>query len=283
MGVLISRPMRFGAINARCRALKSTLLGREFYERALLSETVGDLHQMLRESAYAPFVQEAGKEEIESGIDRAFLKLYNRSTAMLRAKERAIFDLFFVERKMLPGKKVLLIGEGVDNRAYKMADIAYIETIKEALGRLGRGEREDLKEIIGSYFDLLNLYTLVRLRVLYRMEPEEILPFLVPYGLGFDMKTLGAAAGLSTLTEISALLHDRLGEAFGSYHAFRQVVNRYHITLLRKVWYGYPFKISVIFSLLRLKEIETENLKALVEGVHYRLPAEEIETMLVGL
>jgi len=283
MGVLISRPIRFGEINARCRALKSTLLGREFYERVLLSKTVGDLQQMLQESAYAPFLHVSGKAEIERGIDRAFSRLYDRSTVVLRVKERTIFDLFFVGRKKLPEKRVFLVEEQTDDAAYKAVDIAYIGRIREALNQLGRGEREDLKEIIGSYFDLLNLYTLVRLRILYRMEPEEILPFLLPYGLRFDMKTLGAAAGLSTLAEISALLHDRFGTTFESYHVFRQVVARYHITLLRKVWYGYPFKISVIFSLLRLKEIEIENLKALVEGIHYQLPAEEIKKMLVGL
>jgi V/A-type H+-transporting ATPase subunit C len=281
--MLISRPVRFGAVNARCRALKSTLLERDFYERALTAATVGDLHGMLRESAYAPYVGEAEKEGLERGIDRAFSKLYTRSTAMLKQKERAVFDLFFLERKAMPGRKARLAGGQSGAEIFKRADLAYIEAIKTALGRLGRGEREDLKEIIGSYFDLLNLYTVVRLRVLYRMEPEEILPFLVPYGSGFDMKTLGAAAGLATLADISSLFHERFGEAFGSYHAFRRVIHRYHMATLRKAWLGYPFKISVIFSLLRLKEIETENLKALAEGIHYRLPADEIETMLVGV
>ena len=283
MGVLISRPMRFGAVNARCRALKSTLLGKDFYEKAMVAGTVGDLYQMLRESAYAPFVEEAGKEEIERGIDRAFSKLYTRSTAMLKPAEKGIFDLFFVERNAIPGQKALLAREGAGAETFKEADITYIVAIEEALGRLGRNEREDLKEIVGSYFDLLNLYTLVRLRVLYRLEPEEILPFLVPYGAKFDMKTLGAAAGLTTLAEMSSLLRDRLGEPFDSYYAFRKAAHSHHIASLRKAWFGYPFKISVIFSLLRLKEIEAENLKALVEGLHYRLPPEEIETMLVGL
>ena len=283
-GLLLSKPLRYAAINARCRALKSTLLKREFYERALPAKTVGDLHQMLRESDYAPFLGEGDKKGLEKGVERAFSHLYRRLTGGLERGERAVFDLFFVERKRLSEKKAAMVTEGgMEVEGYKRVDMAYIEKLKAALGRLDRAERIDFGEIVGSYFDLLNLYTVVRLRVLYGLDPEEIVPFLVPYGRMFDLGTLGEAAALSTLTEISSLLQGRLEEPFGTYFAFRKVVNHHHLKALRRVWYGYPFKISVIFSLLRLKEIETDNLRALVEGVHYRLPSEEIKTMLVGV
>ena len=282
--LLLSKPLRYAATNARCRALKSTLLEGDFYERALLAKTVGDLHQMLRESDYAPFLAEGDKKGLEKGVERAFSHLYRHLTGGLESGEREVFDLFFVERKRLSGKKAVMVTKGESGaEAYKRVDVAFVEELKTTFGRLDRAERIDLEEIVGSYFDLLNLYTVVRLRVLYGLDPEEIVPFLVPYGQIFDLEILGKAATLSTLSEISSLLQGKLEEPFGTYFAFRKVVNRHHLKTLHRVWYGYPFKISVIFSLLRLKEIETDNLRVLVEGVHYRLPSEEIKTMLVGV
>jgi len=128
---------------------------------------------------------------------------------------------------------------------------------------------------------MINLYTVVRLRILYGKEPEEIMPLILPYGLNFDLKILGSASSMSTLSEISSLLQERLGSVFVSYEEFRQNINRLHRDMLHKVWYGYPFSISIIFSLLRLKEIEAGNLMAVAEGIHHHLPQEEIETMLL--
>jgi len=56
---------------------------------------------------------------------------------------------------------------------------------------------------------------------------------------------------------------------------------RYHLNQISRVWYGYPFRFSVPFGFLRLKEIEIMNIRAVLEGVYYRLSPEEISKMVV--
>ncbi|WP_457594423.1 V-type ATPase subunit [Hydrogenimonas sp.] len=283
MGALLSKAVRFGYINAKCRALKSTMLGDAFFEKALRARSLGDIHALLKRSAYAPYVKSAEKEAMEAGVAEAFSVLYRRSTSPLKAEERRVFDLFFIERERLAERKLALGSLEKGSVDYKSADLAFIEKIKSALRTVEKGPNRDLKRILGSYFDLLNLYTIVRLRTIYRLEPEEIIPFLIPYGFRFDIKKLASLANLATLSDISEAVSDTIRRPFSGYQEFRQAVAAYHAAQLQSVWYGYPFKISVIFSLLRMKELELKRIRALVEGIHYRLPAEEIEKMVKGV
>ncbi len=283
MGMLLLKPARFGYINAKCRTLKADLLDDAFYEKALQSEGLGDIFTLLKSTAYAPYIKDAEKESIESGVQASFENLYTKSLSVLKKEESAIFELFFRERKRLAAKQLPPAGASGESLQFQKGDLEYIGKLKKALTAMEREQKRDLSKILGSYFDILNLYTVVRLRILYRLEPEEIVPFLVPYGLELDMKVLAAAAGMTTLSEISDTVHEKIGSAFSGYHEFRHALAEYHLRMLRRVWYGYPFKLSVIFSLLRMKEIEVKNIRSLAEGLFYRLPREEIAKMLVGV
>ncbi len=283
MGVLISKPVRFGAINARCRAIKSTMLDEAFFQKAFRAQTLGDIYSLLKRSAYAPYLESAEKGAMEAGLAEAFSSLYKRSTSALKVEEKRIFDLFFIERERLAERKLALGSSQERMKNYKSADLAFVEKIKEALRTIEKGPNRDLKRILGSYFDLLNLYTIVRLRIIYRLEPEEIIPFLIPYGFRLDIKRAASLANLATLSEVSEAVSDRIGRPFFGYQEFRQAVAAYHRAQLQAVWYGYPFKISIIFALLRMKEIELKKIRALAEGIHYRLPSGEIEKMVRGI
>jgi len=281
MNRIMGNAVLFAPDNARCRAIKSTLLQKEFFAKGLHASTVGDLHQMLKENLYyAPFLSGSEPDHLVNAIREAFSHLYRRSVRRLKKRERKVFDLFFLKRRTLVDEKALLATDR-ENR-FREVDLEYIEEIKSAIASLERRDRTELKEIVGSYFDRMNLYTVVRLRILYRMDPEEILPFLIPYSLRLTPALLGKASNLSTLSELSRLLEGILGSTFDTYHEFRRAVGREHLRRLHRAWYGYPFKISILFSLLRLKEIEAENLNVLIEGIRYRLPPEEIGHMLSG-
>ncbi|WP_200763065.1 V-type ATPase subunit [Nitrosophilus alvini] len=283
MSMLISKPLRFGYINAKCRALKSAILEKEFFEKAVLAKSIGDIYALLKDSSYSSYLKDAEKENIASALENSFEELYKKSTSVLKKEEKEIFDLFFRSKDELLKKKTAFKESKNLSVIYRRIDTKYINSIKNSLKNLKREDRKDLKEILGSYFDMLNLFTIVRFRTVYKMAPEEIIPFLMPYGWKFDIKFLGKVANLSTLSEISAAIEEVLKNSFYSYHEFRQAVYRYHMDSLKRVWFGYPFKMSVIFALLRMKEIEIKNIRAVVEGIYYRLPQDDIKKLLAGI
>ncbi len=279
MGMLIPKPARFGFVNAKCRSLKSDLLDPGFYEKAVGAESLGDVYALLKSTVYAQFIEDAEKESIENGLEASFKTIYRKITSVLKKDEREIFDLFFMGRKRLMKHKLGLKNVSGSAAEYRVADMEYLNSVKEALSRMQKDQRKDLSEILGSYFDILNLYTILRLKIIYKFEPEEVAIFLVPYGNVFDLEELVEISAAKTVSEISGFTHKKLGRTFSGYHEFRQALMDYHMKILHKVWYGYPFKLSVVFSLLRMKEIETKKIRSIVEGVYFRLPREEISKM----
>ena len=282
-GMLLGRAVRFGYINARCRALKSKLLDKDLFHNALMAEGLGDIYSLLNTTPYAPYIKSARKETILKGLEESFKELYKKSTSTLTKEEKRIFDLFFIEREAMESKRAAFKSGDESYLEYKRVELEYLKRVKTTLEKMDRSLKRDLAAIVGSYFDSLNLYTIVRLRVLYKKEPEEVVPFLVPYGIAFGMKELSKVAGMSGIGEISDALHGKIGTSFGGYREFMRAVREFHMRAINRVWYGYPFKISVIFSLLRMKELEIKDIRALVEGVYYRLPEDEIAKMIGGV
>ncbi len=282
-GMLLGRAARFGYLNARCRTLKSKLLDRDLLRNAVTAEGLGEIYSLLKSTPYAPYINSARRETILNGLEESFKELYKRSTSALTKDEKRIFDLFFIEREAMESRRAAFKSGDESYLEYKRVELEYLKRVKAALEKMERSLKRDLAAIVGSYFDCLNLYTIVRLRLLYKKEPEEVVPFLVPYGIAFGMKELSKVAGMSGIGEISDALHGKIGTPFGGYREFMRALREFHMRAIERVWYGYPFKISVIFSLLRMKELEIKDIRALVEGLYYGLPEDEIAKMVGGV
>ncbi len=282
-GMLLGRVVKFGYLNARCRALKSRLLDRDLLRNAVTAEGLGEIYSLLKSTPYAPYINSARRETILNGLEESFKELYKKSTSALTKDEKRIFDLFFIEREAMESRRAAFKSGDESYLEYKRVELEYLKRVKAALEKMERSLKRDLAAIVGSYFDCLNLYTIVRLRLLYKKEPEEVVPFLVPYGIAFGMKELSKVAGMSGIGEISDALHGKIGTPFGGYREFMRALREFHMRAIERVWYGYPFKISVIFSLLRMKELEIKDIRALVEGLYYGLPEDEIAKMVGGV
>ncbi len=282
-GMLLGRAARFGYLNARCRTLKSKLLDRDLLRNAVTAEGLGEIYSLLKSTPYAPYINSARRETILNGLEESFKELYKKSTSALTKDEKRIFDLFFIEREAMESRRAAFKSGDESYLEYKRVELEYLKRVKAALEKMERSLKRDLAAIVGSYFDCLNLYTIVRLRLLYKKEPEEVVPFLVPYGIAFGMKELSKVAGMSGIGEISDALHGKIGTPFGGYREFVRALREFHMRAIERVWYGYPFKISVIFSLLRMKELEIKDIRALVEGLYYGLPEDEIAKMVGGV
>jgi len=159
----------------------------------------------------------------------------------------------------------------------------YIEKIIKATGKLSGSEREDLRVILGSYFDMQNVITAVKFRIIFNLKPEKIFPFLIPFSYRINRETIIRVLSAKTLSEISDILLPITNRDFRDYTQLRKVMYEYHIEQIEKVWTGFPFKISVPFSALRLKEIEIMNLNTIYEGIKFNIDKEEIKRMVVGL
>ncbi len=279
----ITKPFRFSYLNAKCRAIKSYSLQKEFFNSLLLSTGIGDIFNSLKKTEYRNYIFEPEEQKILEGLNKYFENLFYKIIIKLTKKEKDIFYIFFFKRKEMLDKKLKYKNNKNVEEKFKEIDLHFLEQVQKSLKALSYEERNDLKSIIGTYFDLLNLITIVKFRFIYNLKPEEIFPFLLNSYYKININVLSKISSVSNFSDLSNLLFPILKTEFNDYTSFRKAVYNYHIYYLNKVWLGFPFKISIPFATLRLKEIEIKNIKAILEGKKFNIPSEEIERMLLGV
>ncbi|WP_457644549.1 V-type ATPase subunit [Persephonella sp.] len=269
-------------ISSKSRTLKSKILRPEFFEQLLSSKTVGDIKSFLQGTDYGSFIGGFEDSDIYEGLEDYFYDLFRKVTTGLGKREKEVLYLFFIKRRdIIKLKGEIRKGKDYELRLRKI-DLSYIKQLKESVGKLPVSERREARFIIGSFYDLQNLITAVKLRIIYRSQPEDVYPFILPFSYKTGYRLISQILSSSSLSDVSRILKGIIGE-FSDFVSFRKAVYRYHIDQINKVWYGYPFKFSIPFALLRLKEIEIKNIKAVYEGKKFRMPDEEIKKMLVGV
>jgi vacuolar-type H+-ATPase subunit C/Vma6 len=274
---------RYGYIGAYCHAVRSELLTTEQFKALAASRSMGEFASQLAATSYGADIDTASDDAVRRGLQAAFAKRCRVLTKRLEKRYRTLFDLFFVAKYALPDEKAARANAENAESALLQCDRDYIDKLKKSLRMLPAAERQQLHRIVGSYFDLLNLYNLVKLRLLYKKSAEEVLSFMLPYADLFTKETLVRLCGANDLRELSAKASPLLGREFDSMETMRKALFAHHRARLLSAWNGYPFSIVIPFSLLRLIELEINDLHAIAEGVAFGLDAEAIESVLVSL
>ena len=282
----LGKAAEYGFLSARCHVIRSQLLNSERLGELAASRSMGEFISALSETPYDTFISDMSSEEVHKGLSEAFEYQRKRLTGELNKRYVEIFELFFHSIYTLLDEKTNYISsDGTMDSAedvFRKIDKKYIASLEKSLKRLPSSEQRQIKKIVGSYFDLLNLYNLVKFRLLYKLSIEETLSHMLPYAEKFTMTALTELCHAKNMEELSSRIKPVLGEGFDDFETFRQVLYHYHRKQLLAVWSGYPFSLAIPFSLLRLIEIEILDLRAITEGIAFGLESKEISTMIVG-
>ncbi len=278
----LGKASKYGYLSARCRTIRSRLIDAESMRNLSAARSIGELFSALSSTIYAPFITTATAEGIQQGLSEAFVYQRDRIMRQIDKKEQLVFALFFVTKYMLVDEKTKQAHTASPEEAFRQTDRHYIEQLKNSMIGLPRWEQQQLKKILGSYFDLLNLYNLVKFRLIYQHSVEETLSYMLPYAERFNLEQLATLCDSGSLEQLSQKVEPILGAGFSDYEGLRKLLYAYHRQQLLSVWSGYPFSIALPFSLLRLMEIEITDLRSITEGVDFGLSSSEIATMTVG-
>lgn len=282
----LGKAAEYGFLSARCHVIRSQLLNSEKLEELAASRSMGEFISALSKTPYATFISDTSSEGVHKGLSEAFEYQRKRLSAELKKRYLEIFELFFHSKYTLLDEKTnyVLSDSSMDSAEdiFRKIDKKYIASLEKSLKRLPSSEQKQIKKIVGSYFDLLNLYNLVKFRLLYELSIEETLSHMLPYAEKFTMTALTELCHAKDMAELSSRIKPILGDGFYDFETFRKVLHRYHRKQLLAVWNGYPFSLAIPFSLLRLIEIEISDLRAITEGITFGLESKEIRTMMVG-
>lgn len=140
--------------------------------------------------------------------------------------------------------------------------------------------------------DVRNLQTVLRLKT-EGLAPQQKLPYLVPGGLDFGMRSLRQLAELATVEEMinairarrryaSAIQADgKYGRGWADIRPVAIGLDRMHATESQKMERLYPLSILPVLDYMLRKELEVKNIRIVARGKESGLSAEEIRSVLV--
>ncbi|GAB6075050.1 V-type ATPase subunit [Nautilia lithotrophica] len=250
------RALKYAYVNALVRSLKSEFLDKS---KLLLYENSADLYNMLTQTHYKNIL--TSPEKVHIDLDTHFNKLYNKITKPLNKDEKNLFYLFFSNEK-------------IDK---KIANL-----IKTSIDKISSKDQREFKNIIGKYFDLINIFTILKYKIIYNLKIEDFFHSLLPYG-NLDKNRLQTLSSSNNLYEFATNLQNLIDIPNKNYNFTllkKELFTNYYKSL-NGVWFGYPFKLSVPFVFLMLKKREISNIKAVFTAFSYNLSKNEIEEMVV--
>ncbi|WP_456480652.1 V0D/AC39 family V-type ATPase subunit [Nautilia sp.] len=250
------RAVKYAYVNALVRSLKSEFIDTQ---KLIGAENKAEVLNILLSTPYGSVITSA--ENLYNDLDTHFEKLYKKVTKPLNRNEKSLFHLFFSNEKIDKNRALL---------------------IKNSVEKISGREKKEFKKIIGRYFDLINIFTIMKYRIIYGLKIEDFFAYLLPYG-HLDKNKLQNLSMSNNLYEFAAALQ-KLTNLPPKKHSFtslkKELFSAYYESL-KGVWYGYPFKLSVPFVFLMLKKREISNIKAVFTGFTYHLAKTEINDMVV--
>ncbi len=158
---------------------------------------------------------------------------------------------------------------------------------------LGVTDKEIVRKIIGTEFDIANLMTLLRCKS-EEITEAEMRKYFLPYVYAFDfnadaVKDAISAENVSTAIQLmpaSSVYKEVLTGALSAYEAekslipFEYALSRYFLVTIKNTLRGYPINIGTIIAFLYLKDIEIRNLSTIAVCKENEIPAEETMKLL---
>jgi V/A-type H+-transporting ATPase subunit C len=170
-------------------------------------------------------------------------------------------------------------------------DLNYWRRVWKAVTRLGGGDQEWARRLIGSRLDRLNITWAFRFRIYYDLSEEEIINYTLPYAYRSDDTVLRAIAGGANIQEVITMVWGadipefaglEEGEPRDRLHSFEVALARLECRMARRPFSGQPFHLGLLLGYLLRKECEAHDLTVIAESKAEELSAGEIEPYLIS-
>ncbi|NPV53829.1 MAG: V-type ATPase subunit [Firmicutes bacterium] len=168
-------------------------------------------------------------------------------------------------------------------------DLYYFRRLLHAVRKLCDYDRGSLLSTLGPEIDNRNLLWVLRYKLNFALEPEEIFNYIAPGGYELNDEVLWNVAKADGVQDIASILppgyralveRSRRGEKLD--------LVRLDVLLRRRLWRRaraaitrYPFSLGMILGYLVIKRLELDEIITVLEGKRYGMTDDEMVPFLI--
>lgn len=164
-------------------------------------------------------------------------------------------------------------------------DRSFYEQLFNSLKKMKRDERKPLRSLLAYEIDGYIVTTALRSR-LWNLTPAEARKFMLSSGVKIDGKKSERIVQATNIEEVIRELEDSyykdllknvdLSQPLRTVTSIESWFKEESIKKAKKTFLQDIFKLAIVYSFIKLKEVEVRNLSAIAFGIEYGLTSSEI-------
>ncbi|PKM52403.1 MAG: hypothetical protein CVV02_01235 [Firmicutes bacterium HGW-Firmicutes-7] len=257
---------------------KDKLIYRYVYRK----QEIEDLKKMLRTLQMGKHLEEIDRQTL-------FISKYSKINFNESLKSKTVDELI----QSVKGtnfynilKPLLIDSTHIDLFSAEMAlDLYYYNKLMSQLNKEVRGKDRDIvSSIIGAEADLRNILWIYRGTKYYNTNKEILYRYLIPLSYKLKKQELMKMVEAKDEQEVIEMVQETYYRNYLGVDP--NLWEHEFIMYLLKIQYknvqSYPYSLAPIVGYIVIKEMEINNIIAIIEGVRYQVPPDEIRKQLIG-
>ena len=156
-------------------------------------------------------------------------------------------------------------------------DKLYFETLYDTVKT-----QTNLRKIIGSEIDLLNVLWIFRMKKYYNFEEEKIKQILIKRYYKLNSKIINNIIKARTFEEIKEIMSKTVyKKVFINENELEEDIDRYLYEVNKKIFQNDITSIAYIFAYVNMIDYENNDIINTIEGIRYNMDKQEILERLV--
>ena len=156
-------------------------------------------------------------------------------------------------------------------------DKLYFETLYDTIKK-----EANLKKIIGSEIDLLNVLWIFRIKKYYNFEVQKLEKILIKRYYKLNPKILNKLIDINSFEELKEVMQETVYKSvFTDEEDLEENMDRYLYNINKKIFRNDTMSMAYIWGYINMVEYENNDIINTIEGIRYNMEKKEILRRLV--
>ncbi len=156
-------------------------------------------------------------------------------------------------------------------------DKLYFETLYDTIKK-----EANLKKIIGSEIDLLNVLWIFRIKKYYNFEVQKLENILIKRYYKLNPKILNKLTCINSFEELKEVMQETVYKSvFTDEEDLEENIDRYLYNINKKIFRNDTMSMAYIWGYINMVEYENNDIINTIEGIRYNMEKKEILRRLV--
>jgi len=191
------------------------------------------------------------------------------------------FEQFFLAIKRMKYNKILKDYKSQENiNIFEMEnqmDKFYFETLYDQVSF-----DKDLKKIVGSEIDLLNILWIFRIKKYYKFDNQKVKGILINRNYRLKNKNIEKLLNINSFEDVKIIMQNTVyRKIFTTQDELEDNIDKFLYNINKKVFKQNHTSIAYIFAYINLIDYENNDIINTLEAIRYNIPKEELYKRLI--